>query len=243
MNRLNDNELYLCSLLEIEVALLNINDLNSISKYPLKVQVEINSGMNRFGIKQGDIYKTYNLNIVGIYSHNATIKDKYIRKQLMTFYKALSIKDVIDIHYQSSSLIDWKIPYVNCKRIGEYLYKDSLSLIGNVVGLSNYKKGSFIGYNYSYKLKKDSIVAVVDIGYSDGFVRKCNGYKVFINNKFYPLIGLACMNHCFVLVDENVKEKDFVEFFGSNNELYNYIKFSKKISHQVYLEISKGLNK
>ena len=242
MSRLSDHELYLASILKIDVSLLDINDVKKIEKYNLNVQIEINSGMNRFGITIDELKEVKNLNVVGLYSHNATMKKRYINKQLELFKSTIDTKD-FDIHYQSSSLIERKIPFVNCKRIGEYLYNDSITFYGKVIRILHLKKGSYIGYNYTYKLKRDSLVAVIDIGYSDGLERRCNNFKVWIGEKFYKMIGLACMNHSFVLIDEHVKENDYVEFIGLNNKMINYVKFFKKIPHQVYLEILKCINK
>lgn len=239
MNRLNLEELYLCSLLDIEVALLTVDDIENFKKYPLKVQIEINSGMNRFGIEVKDIFKVDGLNIVGIYSHNATLSKKNIKKQLKIFLSILPYKEQIDIHYQSSSLFYEKIDYVNSKRVGEFLYNDSLSLYGKIININFCKKGTFVGYNYTYKLKKDSLVAVVDIGYNDGFYRDCNGFKVYINGKSYKVIGLSCMNHCFVLVDNLVKINNVVEFISINNNILYYCNFFHKVKHQIYLDILK----
>jgi alanine racemase len=149
----------------------------------------------------------------------------------------------IDIHYQATSLIDMNLDFCNCKRIGEYIYRDSLMFFGKVIKILYLEKGSYIGYDFSYKLKHPGYVAVVDIGYSDGLERRCGGFKVLINGKYYNMIGLACMNHSFVLVDREVELYDNVEFIGKKNKIENYLNFFKKIPHQVYLEILKSVNK
>ena len=243
MNRLTDKELLLCELFGIEVALLDISDLERIKKYNVNLQIEINSGMNRFGISINEISNIEGVTIVGIYSHNATMVKRFIKKQLRVFEQALDFRKPLDIHYQASSLISCNISFTNCKRIGEFIYKDSITFTGKIIKILFVKKGSHVGYNYSYNLRKDSYVGIIDIGYSDGLERKCNGFKVYINGKFYKMIGLACMNQAFVLIDKNVKTEDEVEIVGINNKIFNYVSFFQKIPHQVYLEILKSVNK
>jgi alanine racemase len=106
---------------------------------------------------------------------------------------------------------------------------------GNVIQINNCLKGEYIGYDYSYKIKNDCYIGVIDIGYSDGLERLCEGFLVYINSKFYPLVGKSCMNHCFVLIDDSVSLKSKVIFIGKENNICNYLKYFNKIKHEVYL--------
>ena len=80
-----------------------------------------------------------------------------------------------------------------------------------VMSLHHAKKGEFVGYNASYFLKEDGIIATIPVGYADG-VTKEFGY-VAIHNKRYPIISDS-MDMIMVLVDPSVKIKDKVEIFG-----------------------------
>lgn len=87
----------------------------------------------------------------------------------------------------------------------------AFSLYSSVMTLRKVKKGEVVGYNASYQVKEDGIIATIPIGYADG-VSKEYGYVV-IRNKKYPIVADA-MDMIMVLVDETVKTKDKVEIFG-----------------------------
>jgi alanine racemase len=232
------SNLHLCEKYNIEVTITDISQIKYLSKFKLNVQIEINSGMNRFGIKVEDFNSLYlndNLTLTGIYSHNATTDTIHINNQLLKFYEVINNKRDIDLHFQSSSTIDFLFKYVNSKRIGVYIYEDAFYVYGNIIQINHSLKGEYVGYDYSYQIKDDCYIAVIDIGYSDGLERLCEGFLVYINSKFYPLVGRSCMNHCFVLIDESVSLKSKVIFIGKENNICNYLSYFNKIKHEVYL--------
>ena len=88
-------------------------------------------------------------------------------------------------------------------------------------------------------MKNDGYIGVIDLGYADGLVTKCGGFLVYIDNKYYRLIGKACMNHTFVLIDDKVKVGDTVHFISPYNNIINYENFFGLTSHEVYLAFLK----
>lgn len=89
----------------------------------------------------------------------------------------------------------------------------AFSLYSNVISKRSVTKGEVVGYNASYKVKKNSFIATIPIGFADG-VTKEYGF-VFIKNKKYPIVADS-MDMLMVLVDEKVKLKDKVEIIGNN---------------------------
>jgi alanine racemase len=159
---------------------------------------------------------------------------------LEAFYYAVKDLNGIDIHFAASSLIDGKVHYQNCRRVGDILYHGALLISGKILKVNYINKGEYIGYDYSYQMKKNSYVGIIDIGYADGLERNCNGFSVCINNKYYYLIGKACMNSCFVLLnDEKVNVGSEVFFISCYNNILNYQQFFGKISHEIYLSFLK----
>ena len=225
------NDLLLYEKYQIELSINDLDEIYSLKDFNLDVQIKINSGMNRFGIRPMDIKRCLNLlnetnlNLVGIYSHNATKVSVEINKQLESFYYAIKEVKDLDIHFAASSLINNSIPWQNAKRVGDMIYQNALSFYGKIIKINFLEKGEFVGYDYSYKLNKDSLVGIIDVGYADGLERICNGFLVYINNKYYHLIGKACMNYCFVMIDSNVGLGDVVHFISKYNNMNNYIIF------------------
>lgn len=226
---------------QIEVSINDLDEIENLKDYKINVQIKINSGMNRFGIKALDIIRCltlieeYNLRITGIYSHNATKNKEFIQEQLEAFYYASKQNLDLDVHFSASSLMNEEIKFVNCKRIGDAIFHNALIVFGKILKINYINKGEHIGYDYSYQLKKDSYVGVIDIGYADGLERNCNGFLVYIKNRYYYLIAKACMNYCFVLIDDSVKVGEIVHFISSYNNINNYINYFGKIPHEIYL--------
>ena len=74
-----------------------------------------------------------------------------------------------------------------------------------------YGLGDQIGYGISNKVTKKTKVAIVPIGYADGFSRSLgNGVgKMIVNNKLVPTIGNICMDMTFIdVTDLDVKIGD-----------------------------------
>lgn len=87
----------------------------------------------------------------------------------------------------------------------------AFSLYSSIMSLRKVKKGEVVGYNASYQVHTDGVIATIPIGFADG-VTKEFGY-VAIRGKKYPIVADA-MDMIMVLVDETVKVKDKVEIFG-----------------------------
>lgn len=90
-----------------------------------------------------------------------------------------------------------------------------------IVEVKSMPKGSFIGYNQTYQLQKDSKIAILPVGYFDGVSRHgSNKMHVLINGVKCPQIGRVMMNITVIDVSEveNVKEKDLAIIIGKSED-------------------------
>lgn len=81
--------------------------------------------------------------------------------------------------------------------------------------------GAFIGYGCTYKTTKKSKIAVVPIGYYDGYDRKLsNTAYVLIHGKRAPVRGRVCMNMMMADVSDipNVRLEDPVVVLGAQGK-------------------------
>lgn len=92
--------------------------------------------------------------------------------------------------------------------------KTAFSLYSEVMQVKKIKKGSFVGYGRIYEAQEDMYVAIIPIGYADGFSRRNKGRQVVINGKRYDLVGDINMGMIIAKVDETVHEKDKVTLIG-----------------------------
>lgn len=71
-----------------------------------------------------------------------------------------------------------------------------------------------MGYGRIYEAPEDMYVAIIPIGYADGFNTRNKGRQVVINNKRYSLVGVINMGMIIAKVDENVHAGDKVTLIG-----------------------------
>ena len=92
-----------------------------------------------------------------------------------------------------------------------------MTLKSRISAVKKLPKGCSISYGCTYTLKRDSIIAVLPIGYADGFPRcLSNKANVKIHNKKCPVLGRICMDMMMADVTdikEEVKEGDTAIIF------------------------------
>ena len=84
-------------------------------------------------------------------------------------------------------------------------------------------------------------VAIIPIGYADGFKRKLgNGVgKVYIEDSFYKTVGNICMDMSFIdISNTDLNVGDRVEIFGKNNDINKVAKSINTIAYELISSIS-----
>lgn len=86
--------------------------------------------------------------------------------------------------------------------------KPVMTLETEVCAIRPFKKGMSVGYGRTWIAEEDTDIALLPIGYGDGFLRRFaqNGIKVAINGKAYPVRGRICMDQCMVDIGKDNKE-------------------------------------
>lgn len=215
---------------DITIGLSSKEFLNEIIKIdkPIKVHLEIETGMNRTGININDlnyfiniIKQNKNIEVVGIYTHLSSADNDvdYTNKQLEIFKTALNIvkenfNTIKYIHTSASNgLLNFKEDFTNLTRPGIIMYGyESFEGVKNIIDLKpvcklkskitfikEVQENTSIGYSRSYTTTKPTKVATIPIGYADGLRRDLsNKGKVIINNTIVPIIGKVCMDSIMI---------------------------------------------
>ncbi len=92
-------------------------------------------------------------------------------------------------------------------------YKRVMAFKSHVASVNSYPKGNTVGYDRTYTLKRDSKLANITVGYSDGYRRAfTNKGIVLINGHRVPVVGKVSMNTLMVDVTDvpTVKSGDEV---------------------------------
>ena len=82
-------------------------------------------------------------------------------------------------------------------------------------------------------------IAVIQIGFADGIIRKNSGRNVYINDKEYKIVGNICMDMLFVKVDEYVKFGDKVTIIKDIEHIKHIANHLETTTYEVICSIGK----
>jgi alanine racemase len=229
--------------------------LEIIKKLKIKprVEIEIDTGMNRTGIWYEEFENFYNeakndVKVEGIYSHfaNADIEeDNFSSIQYERFLKVskdISVKKHIS-NTASSLRYNYYLDFI---RVGIGIYgiypaiflkkflnlKPVMSLKAEVIQVKFLKKGESVGYGRTFIANKDMKIAIISFGYADGFHIECSNItEVFAKNKYRKVLGRISMDMS-VIEGDDLEEGDLVEIWGEN---INILDISQRIGKIPYV--------
>jgi alanine racemase len=234
---------------------------------PLAFHLKVDTGMHRYGLEDEDMIISWMKDIhqsphdlVGIYTHFATAnsQDQLFHEQVSKMEALIKklpyLPRVVHVSNSSASLrYESHITYTTHTRLGISLYglsldQDQLGLTpvmklkSKVVEIKRLKAGETVGYGGSYRAYEDEEwIAILPIGYADGWIRRNKTGKVEINGELYPMVGIICMDACFVRVDQSVRVGDTVTLFGGKISLDDVAKRLSTISYEVVCGMSKRI--
>jgi len=246
----------------------------------IKVHLKVDTGMGRIGFfpeELVDIYssalKLKNIKIEGIFSHLARADEKnkdFSYKQLQIFNSAL--KKIKSAGFQlpllhianSAAVIDLEKTSFDLVRPGIMLYgllpSDELSQEVNLKPLLSFKTkimqlrklpaGSAVSYGSTYITDSAEKLAVLPVGYKDGYPRLLsNQGEVLINGQLAPIQYRVCMGQTIVSVEEieNVEVGDEVVLIGKqlNKEITasEIADLCGTINYEIVCNLSERLEK
>jgi len=232
----------------------------------VKIHIKIDTGMHRLGLEPVDIFnfldliaKHENILLQGLFSHLAVAdeRNKFTDIQIKEFYDIVakigkSVKlPLLHVANSAGSLhVPGGIPYM--VRLGIAMYglrpaadfkilklKPVLSWTTKVLQVKKIAAGERLGYGLTYKFKKPSIIAVLAIGYADGYNRKLsNRGEVIIKQKKYPIRGRVCMNLTMVEVDGKVQSGDEAVLIGAGITADKLADQAQTISYEILAGIN-----
>lgn len=193
---------------------------------PWPIHLKLESGMNRLGFQEYDIQDlmgilTKNQNttrVASVFSHLASSDipehDDFTRHQIARFEKmAKELVDGFDYHIprhilNTTGLVRFPEYQMDRVRLGLGVYGvekcreeyDGITQVGTLkTRISQIKKiaaGETIGYGRKGKAEQDMSIAVIPIGYADGYTRRYGRGRtsVYIRGTACPTIGDTCMD-------------------------------------------------
>lgn len=193
--------------------------------------IEIDTGMNRFGLKNYDESIFVNPYVKYVIAH--FYKDMPQNYDQMLKIANLCLKHNIKFNFGGSMLVG-KTNYP--LRVGRIIYEHSTAFWGQVIFVKQVYKGQMVGYEGEYIAQNDEKIAVIDVGYCNGLRPNFKG-RVCCNNRFYQVVGRICMNHTFIKIDDDVQIGDVVEFYGVKIDENEFLKNNNMSLYESFFYI------
>jgi alanine racemase len=240
-------------------------------KTKANVHLKVDTGTSRLGIMPKDVAKFVdkllrlpNINIEGVFSHFAASEEnvEFTKKQNHLFNAVIEelewrgIKPIKHIACTAAAIIAPESDH-DMVRLGIGLYglwpsdilkqkakfklKPALAWQTTVIQIKDLPKGTFVGYGNTFQTERPTKLAVLPVGYFDGYDRKLSNLgEVFVNGKRCKILGRVCMNLTMVDVTDiiNVKVGDKVELIGKNIPADELAKKIRTINYEVVSRIN-----
>ncbi|WP_425299627.1 MULTISPECIES: alanine racemase [Providencia] len=229
--------------------------LNSAGMSRNGLEVSTPAGLNEAKM----ISQLPQLKIVGIMSHYPEEDEAQIRKDLAKFNKesqqvlketGLKREDVTLHVANTYATITVPESWLDMVRVGGIFYGDTvatndykrvMTLKSNIASVNHYPKGNTVGYDRTFTLKRDSVLANIPVGYADGYRRVfSNTGHALINGQKVPVLGKTSMNTVMVDVTDlkQVRPGDEVVFFGKQGNAEVTAEEVEDISGALFTEMS-----
>ena len=243
--------------------LSNLDDYKIFENLKLNYGIQINTGINRLGINYEDYEKIKfkNKNLKLVISHLASadqINNPYNNNQLKKFKEIVnynqnnkqkfSLANSFGSVLSKNYLFDMIRPGISIygghfnNRILKKKIKPVVRLKAKILQTKKLKKNQFVGYNQTYKTRKEMWVAIIGVGYGDGLNRiLSNNGVVFSNNKKYNIIGRVSMDSIIVDITNgknNFQNAEYVEIINEKYGIDHLAKNCKTISHEILTSLS-----
>ncbi len=236
------------------------------------IHIKIDSGMHRLGFYKEDLpwliahlNATKAVRVASVFSHLAGSDepqfDDFTREQIAYFDSCAeelkaSLNYPIIKHICNSAGIERFTDYqFDMCRLGIGLYgfsfagaqlRNVCTLRTTILSVKTVKAGETIGYGRHTKLDEDRVIAVIPIGYADGFDRRFSNYggEVFIRGKRCPVVGNVCMDQAMVdVTGTDARPGDSAEVFGDKMPLQELADKLGTITYEILTSVSRRVQR
>lgn len=230
----------------------------------LKVWVKLNSGMNRLGFKVSEIIDVIQMLkaegftcVLTMHFANADTDGHPLNEQQKQEF--LKVKQacspILASCCNSAALFKWPELNFDFVRPGIMLYgaspfadqsvyeldlKPVMQFNAEVIALNNIHAGERVGYGSTFVAEKPMLLAVVSIGYGDGYPRaffKPN--HVIVNNQPAPVVGRVAMDMITIDVTGlKIKIGEKVELWGKHRLVDAVAEANGTIGYELLCRLS-----
>ncbi len=252
----------------LKESIKNISDENDKA---LWLHLKLDTGMGRLGMKDVEEYqevvdiisKYEDLVFEGVYTHFASADEPgdSMANQYQLFQNIVNQVDKPPyIHTQNSAgslLMDGQ--FCNAIRLGISLYgyypseyvnqnvkvhlKPSTQLVSEIVQTKTLNEGESVSYGSTFTATEPTRIAILPIGYADGYLRSMQGAFVNVNGNQCEVIGRVCMDQTIVKVPDTVKVGDKVILLDNHSDTNQSVEALAKKQDTINYEILCNLSR
>ena len=236
------------------------------------IHVKIDSGMHRLGFYKEDmpwlierLGSTKAVRVASVFSHLAGSDepqfDAFTLDQIHYFDSCAEelkagLQYPIIKHICNSAGIERFSQYqFDMCRLGIGLYgfsfagaklRNVCTLETTILSVKTVKAGETIGYGRHTTLKEDRVIAVIPIGYADGFDRRFSNYggEVWVRGKRCPVVGNVCMDQAMIdVTGADARPGDIAEVFGEHMPLEELADKLGTITYEILTSVSRRVQR
>jgi len=265
-NNLQPN-IYSFAVLEDIISAAESKGLEGIS-----VHIKIDSGMHRLGFYQTDMPALVErlqtqkaVRVASVFSHLAGSDeaefDNFTHEQAQYFNNCASSL-IASLPYRpllhicnTAGIERFPEYHFDMCRLGIGLYglsfdnatlRNVCTLKTTILSIKTVPAGGTIGYGRHTTLTEARQIAVIPIGYADGFDRRFSNYggEVLVRGKRCPVVGNVCMDQAMVdVTDTDVQVGDFAIVFGDQLPIQELADKLGTIPYEVLTSISRRVQR
>ena len=115
-----------------------------------------------------------------------------------------------------------------------------------ILSVKTVKAGETIGYGRHTRLTEDRTIAVIPIGYADGFDRRFSNYggEVWVRGKRCPVVGNVCMDQAMIdVTGADARPGDIAEVFGEHMPLQELADKLGTITYEILTSVSRRVQR
>lgn len=239
------------------------------------IHLKFDTGMRRLGFEPSDwseilsVLQTQpEIRVAGVYSHLAdadNVRDKrFTQLQFQRFDEVCkSLQQGLGYSFirhllNSEGVFNFPEYQLDMVRVGIAMFgistsKNIFKILRPVIRwqssisqIKNLKSGDYVGYSRTYKVSKPTKIAIVPLGYADGFRRSLGNGKggFYIHGNFCPTVGRVCMDMTMVdITSLDACEGDRIEIIGENQTIEKLAEAMQTIPYEVLTSISKRVHR
>lgn len=259
-----------------EIVIHNEQQLNALLKaelkQPLTVWLKIDTGMHRLGIQPKQFsffYQQLNDSInvaedIILMSHLACaddIQDDSTVQQLTCFntltnhlLNAKSLANSAAICAWPQTHFDWVRPGVMLYGISPTQHQSAvelnlqpvMTLQSSIIAIRYIHQGDTIGYGNTWVSDNDTFIAVVAIGYGDGYPRHAvSGTPVLVNGRRVSLVGRVSMDMIMIDLGQQATDHigDVVTLWGKGLPIEEVAQCASTIAYELICNITSRVKK